>query len=343
MAKFQPSDYSGYGLAMFGAVLFATKGIFIKFAYAEGIDADTLLAMRMAFALPIFSGTALYLWVKRPAAERPSRRMLVGGALTGVLGYYISSWLDFMGLVYISAQLERLILFTYPFFTIVFTALMFRKPIDRSASAGAIVSYSGLVLVMTGSSASAHGDILTGGAFVLTAAASFALYQVLAREFIIRMGSDFYTGFAMSAATIAVFLHFFATGHDLGDFVLTPAGYGIVAGLAFFATLAPAFAMAAGLGRIGAQSTSIISTLSPVATVILAVSILGEPFGVVDAMGTLLVVSGVGVYTLIDNRRRASEQRTFQPLIASEALEAAPQPIPGYPDKQGRPPGQPAS
>lgn len=304
MRKTHHHGLAGYGYAMLGAVLFATKGIFIKFAYAEGIDTETLMALRMGISLPFFTGIALWIWLRRPA-QRPAPRLLAGGALVGVLGYYVSSWLDFTGLAYISAQLDRLILFTYPFFTILFAALLFRQQPKASALAGAAVSYAGLVLVMTGGSNNGgHGDVVTGGLFVLAAAFTFGLYQVLAREFIVRMGSDFYTGLAMSAAATAAFIHFAASGHDLHSLAVSPSGLGISIGLALFGTVLPAFAIAAGLARIGAQGTAIIGTLSPLATTVLAVSLLGEPFGVVDALGTLLVVGGVGIYTLVDSRAR---------------------------------------
>lgn len=305
MRKTLHTGLAGYGYAMLGAVLFATKGIFIKFAYAEGVDTETLMALRMGISLPFFTGIALWIWLRRPA-QRPSPHLLAGGALVGVLGYYVSSWLDFKGLAYISAQLDRLILFTYPFFTILFAALLFRQKLRVSALAGAAVSYAGLVLVMAGGSSSngGHGDVVTGGLFVLAAAFTFGLYQVLAREFIVRMGSDFYTGLAMSAAATAAFIHFGASGHDLHSLAVSPTALGISTGLALFATVLPAFAMAAGLARIGAQGTAIIGTLSPLATTVLAVSLLGEPFGLVDALGTLLVVGGVGIYTLVDSRAR---------------------------------------
>jgi len=295
----------GYAYSALGAVLFATKGIFIKLAYAQGLDTETLLALRMVFSVPVFAGIALFIWLRRPRERRPSPRLLIGGAAVGVLGYFISSWLDFTGLSYLSAQLERLILFTYPFFTIIFAALLLRHPIKPHSIAGAAVSYAGLLLVMLKSGHAGHGAIATGGAFVLAAAVSFGLYQVLAREFIVRVGGDFYTGLAMSTAGICAFVLFGATGHHLADFAVSPKAMGIAAGLALFATIFPAFAMAAGLGRIGAQGTAVIGTLSPLVTTVLAVVLLGEPFGMVDAIGTLLVVGGVGLYTVIDSRARA--------------------------------------
>lgn len=306
MVRTFPSAFSGYAYAMVGAFLFATKGIFIKFAYDEGVDTETLIALRMAFSLPIFTGTALWFWFQHPD-KRSSARMIAGGFIVGMLGYYLSSWLDFKGLLYISTQLERLILFTYPFFTIGFAFLIFRQRPGPAAIWGALVSYIGLMVIILGSrqDANAHDNLALGSMLVLGAAFTFGLYQVLAREFIVRMGSSFYTGLAMTGASVATFLHFFLSGHGITDMVtITPRAMGIVVGLAVFATIIPAFAMAASLARIGAQGTAVIGTLSPLATIVLAVILLGEPFGLIDAAGTFLVIAGVGLYTYFDNKSR---------------------------------------
>lgn len=299
-----PAAWSGYAYAGAGALLFATKGIFIKLAYAEGVDTATLLALRMAIALPFFLIVGIWVYRRRSASGRPGGRLFLAAALTGMLGYWWSSWLDFEGLHYLTAQFERLILFTYPFFTFLFASLLFRRPVHRHAVVGALIAYVGLALVALATPSMQGDGLWLGIGLVLAAAICFGLYQVLAREQIVRIGSDLYTAIAMTGAALAIFVQFAVSGHGIGDFAgLSDRALLIGLALAIFGTVLPAFAMAVGLARIGAQGTAVIGAVSPVFTILLAVSLLGEPFSLLDACGALLVMAGVGYYTLIDIRR----------------------------------------
>lgn len=309
---------AGYAMSAFGAMLFATKGILIKLIYAHDVGVLSLLALRMLLATPVFVAVGLIEWRRRPVHERPDLSALAGAALVGMIGYHLSSWLDFEGLARIDAQSERLILFTYPFLVILFGKLIFGRPLAVHAVAGALISYAGIATMFGGAPARLTDTALTGAGFVLAAAVSFALYQLFAREMIVKCGAALFTAVAMSAAGVSLLAQFFLS-HPASELAIEAAAWPLVITLAAFATVAPAFLMAAGTARVGAQGNAIIATLSPTVTVGLAVTVLGEPFGWPEAAGTLLVLAGVGLFTLVDARRARR----------AGALSAARPPSPG--------------
>jgi drug/metabolite transporter (DMT)-like permease len=295
----------GYGLAALGAALFASKAIFVKLAYLERTDASLLLALRMAFALPFFLAIGVYAVRRRRqlGLPSPSWRTLLACTASGFIGYYLSTLLDFEGLTYISAQLERLVLFSYPLFVMVLGALFFGGRITMRGVIAGLITYAGLAAAVTQEGVSFGGwNTLTGVGLVLAAAFTFAFYQLLAKGFIEKMGSLFFTAVAMTASSIASIAHYVIVsgGAPAGD--LSGRFLVIGAALAVFATVVPSFLINAGLGRIGPQATAMIGTLSPLFTILLAVMILGEPFTLMNALGTALVLVGIGYYTWADMR-----------------------------------------
>lgn len=285
----------GYALAAIGALLFSTKAIAIKLAYADAADAETLLAWRMGVSFPIY---AVIAWLairqrRRRGVPLPSRRLVVRAALVGALGYWFASYTDFLGLEYISASFERLILFTYPLFVVVLGALFFGQPIRPRALAAIGVSYAGLAFIFAGQSSIGDDRVLLGAGLVLVAAMAFALYQLLAKQVIDRMRPRLFTCVAMGGAGVMAFAHFLLT-HPLGDLVVTPrvALLGVFLGIG--ATVIPSFFLNAALHRISPQANATIGTLSPVATILLAVLILGERMTRADLIGSAFVLAGVG-------------------------------------------------
>jgi drug/metabolite transporter (DMT)-like permease len=257
----------------------------------------------MALATPVFFGVGLIHWSRLAPGSRPSGATLVKAAAVGILGYYVSSWLDFEGLQTLEAQTERLILFTYPVLVILFGAMFFGRPLTARALIAAAFSYGGLFVMFAG--APHRADSLSGGALVLMAAAAFAVYQLFAADLIRQTGAALFTAVAMSAAGVAVMVHYAVSRPDLPH-SLPAEAIALVVVLAVFATVVPAFLMSAGTARIGAQGTAIVSSVSPIATVLLAVTILDEPFGPPEAVGTLLVLGGVGWFTWRESHSRRS-------------------------------------
>ena len=298
-----PSKIVGYGLAAAGAALFSSKAIFIKLAYLERADASLMLATRMAFSLPFFIAIGLYALGKRRRAglPPPTARTLGFAVINGFIGYYIASYLDFAGLLYITAQLERLVLFTYPVFVMLLGYLFFKGRITWNGIIAALITYAGLALVFANGITIEGWDTAIGTALVLAAALTFALYQLLAKSLIADMGSLLFTAVGMSAASIAGLTHYAVTAAQIVPHVSWHY-LALAAATAIFATVVPSFLINAGLGRIGPQATAMISTISPLVTIILAMIFLGEAFTVIDAIGTALILDGIGYYTWADSR-----------------------------------------
>ena len=294
----------GYACAALGAALFSTKAIIIKLAYAEASNAETLLALRMALSLPFYFAVGLL--AIRAGRNRgttpPGGGLVLRAAAVGLLGYWFASYTDFLGLVYISAQFERLILFTYPAFVVLFGALFFGQPVQARALLGIAISYAGLAAIFATKLTEFGTDVVKGAALVLAAAVAFALYQLLAKGLIARIGPPLFTCIAMSGAAAAALLQFALT-QPLGSILVGPQLllYGLM--IAVGATVLPSFLLNAALHRISAQANATIGTVSPVVTILLAVAILGETLTWVDAAGTALVLAGVGWFTLADRKR----------------------------------------
>ena len=299
----------GYALTIAGSAFFATKGIFIKLAYgpestALAVDAITILALRMAFSMPVYAAILAWAWRRQVifGRPRPSARQTVTVIGLGLLGYYISSFTNFSGLQYITAQFERLILFTYPMFVMLLGALFFGARVSIWGVVSLAVSYAGIVLVYFRGDIALGENVMLGAGLVMTAAFCFALYQLLAKRALARVGGRLFTCIAMLSAGSGVLLHYAVqslAGAAAYDLLALPVRvYWLAAGIAFFATILPSFMLNAGLERLGAQTVAMIGTLSPIYTILMATTLLGEPFALVDAAGTVLVIAGVGLYTL---------------------------------------------
>ena len=291
----------GYLYAGAGAALFSTKAIFIKLAYMEVANAALMLALRMAMALPFFVAVGLYAvyQLRQNGKAMPGWGLTIRALFTGFVGYYISSLLDFEGLVYITAQLERLVLFTYPIFVMFLGWLFFGARLTWLSIMAAAITYAGLVVVFLTDLPTGAMATVIGTSLVLGCALTFAVYQLLAKNFISAMGSALFTSIALSGSAFACIAHYIITSWSF-DFSSSPRFFWLAAGTAFFATVLPSFLVNAGLSRISPQSTSMIATISPLITISLAVWILGEPFTLADAIGSAMVIAGVGVYALTD-------------------------------------------
>ena len=291
----------GYALVGIGAALFSSKAIFIKLAYAESPDAPKVLAFRMIVSLPFFVGIGLYAYQRRSKTELPalSWRDLSGTLVAGLIGYYIAMILDFEGLIYIPAGMERLVLFTYPIFVIVLGWAFFGERLLARSLWAAAITYAGLAFVLWQGFSITGWNTALGATLVMLSAVTFALYQLFAKTYIARLGSTIFTSVALSGAAVACVLHYAVASGGL-SLVASPRFWSLAAATGLVATVLPNFLVNAGLARIGPQSTAMISTISPMVTIALAVAILGEEFTSLDALGTLLVIGGIGLHTWFD-------------------------------------------
>lgn len=285
---------TGFIFTFLGAVLFSTKAIIVKKAFADTpVDALTLLTLRMIFSLPFFVGIAI-LASNKKENTRLTKRQWIHIGIIGLFGYYISSLLDFIGLQYVSAGLERLILFLYPTFTVLINAFIFRqriKPVQKIALA---LTYAGIAIAYLGElRINIHNpDLVLGSFMIFLCSITYSIYIVGSGRIIPTVGPTKFTAFAMLAATTGIFVHFTFAGnyHRLSS----GAGiwhYGIL--LAIVATVVPALLISNGMKRIGSNNVAIISGIGPVATILQAHFILGEPIFAAQVAGTSLVIAGV--------------------------------------------------
>ena len=296
----------GYAFAAIGAILFSTKAVAIRLAYTEPVDAATLLALRMALAIPFYVaiGALAIADFRRRKTPLPALKTMVHAALVGALGYWFASYSDFLGLEFISAQFERLILFTYPLFVVIFGALFFRQPMRLRALGAIGVSYAGLALIFVEKLESGGSNAVVGAGLVLASALAFAFYQLLAKKVIAVMGPRLFTCVAMSGAAVGAFLTFLVS-HPVADLAVSPRVFGLSVFLAIGATVLPSFFLNAALHRISAQSNAAIGTVSPVVTIVLAAIFLGERLSPTGIFGAVLVLIGVGWFTLADRPARS--------------------------------------
>lgn len=292
----------GYGLAALGSALFATKGILIKLAYgqAQDLDAMTLLAIRMGLAMPVYMLILIWVLRTKPRPVNLKFRHYLSAGSMGLLGYYVASFLDFSGLVHITAQLERLILFTYPAFVMVLGAMFFGKRITVGGFLSMLIAYMGLAVIFARGSIAIGEHVMLGSLLVFGAAFSFAIFQLIAGKQIKIFGSALFTCMAMISAGLGILTHFAVESvvtDGFGRLNQPKEIWMLGAAIAVIATLIPSFLINIALGRIGAQAVAVVGMVSPLATIVLAVTLLGEPFGLVDGFGTALTIFGIGLFT----------------------------------------------
>jgi len=286
----------GIAMAVAGVVCFSLRPILIKLAYGYVVDPVTLIALRMIFSLPFFLVAAV--WVGRDARRAPlSRRDVWAIVLLGFVGYYFSSFADFLGLQYISAGLGRLILFMYPTLVVLLSmAFLHKRPTARDVVALG-VTYSGVALVMANAAQSANKDLVLGAALCFASAAGYAVYLVAGSQVVQRVGSMRFTAYAMSVASAFCILQFLLL-RPFSALAMPAQVYGLAIAMALVATVLPVFITTEALKRIGANQVALFGALGPVTTVFFGWVGLDEVMTPVQLAGAALVLAGVLLVTL---------------------------------------------
>jgi len=287
----------GVFLATAGTGLFALKSIFIKLAYAEGLNADSVLMLRMAISLPIYLAIIFWLSKNKPIAKRKIYQNLPIIVLLGFIGYFLSSWLDLKGLEYITAQLERLTLFTYPIWVAVLGAIFFKTPLTLKVVLSILISYFGLWIVFNEELQFSGEQTVWGTLFVMFAALSFSIYVLVSKKIIGEITSLWFTSLAMSISSVFVLIYYFIF-FDISAIDISAEAWLWVFLLAIISTVLPSFMIAEAIHKIGGAQTSVVGMLGPVFTIAIAAWILDEPFGISHLIGLIFVLVGIGVLTL---------------------------------------------
>ena len=293
----------GFLISIGGAILFSTKAIWVKLAFRNtGVDAITLLTLRMLLSLPFYIAAA---WIsgKKENVQPLSKRDFSWIIILGILGYYLSSLFDFIGLQYISAGLERLILFLYPTFAVLLNTYLFKQRITRIQFLALRITYTGIGIAYYAELGTVqHNYSFYFGSFmVFLCAVTYSFYLVGTGRMVTRAGATRYTAYAMLAATAGVFVHFIVKQQWQSINMSWELGWYSLA-LAIIATVIPSFMISAGMKKIGSNNTSIITSIGPVSTIIQASVFLNEPILITQILGTALVIAGVILIGWQNNR-----------------------------------------
>lgn len=324
------STFGTFCLVAGSSILFCSKSVFAKMAYAHGVDAITVLALRMAFALPLFAGLAIF--ASRGAAPLTGADWARMAGL-GFVGYYISSLVNFTGLQYVSVGLERIILYTYPSLVLAYSALVLRTRIRPVMWAACAAAWVGIVAAFAGEMHNPIRDVGRtgfGAVLIFISAMTYATFIMLSGSMIQRVGAMRFTGIAVGFSCLFILAHYGAT-HALPTLARQPApvyGLGII--LAVFGTFAPSVLLSLGLRRAGPQKFAIISTVGPVATLFLAWLTLGEHLNAGQAVGFVLTLGG-GLMISVFKEKPPQALRPTQFKSSNDAtsrLEKAASPAP---------------
>lgn len=290
---------TGLTLALLGSIAFSGKAIIVKLAYRHGVDAVTLIMYRMLFALPIFAVMAWWASRGKPPLTRKDWLGVLGLGLTG---YYLASFLDFAGLAYISASLERLILYLNPTLVVMLGWVLYRRSITWGQAVGMLISYCGVVLVF-GHEANLQGtNAAWGTLLVFLSAVSYAIYLVYSGEMVRRLGSLRLVGLATTVACLLCLLQFVVL-RPFSAAVVAPEVIWLSILNATLCTAAPVLMVMMAIERVGAGMTAQTGMVGPLSTILMGVWILGEPFTVWVAAGTALVITGIFVFTQLARRQ----------------------------------------
>ncbi|MDQ7073734.1 MAG: DMT family transporter [Gammaproteobacteria bacterium] len=289
--------WKGFILASLGTALFSVKSIFIKLAYAAGSDPESVLLLRMLIAAPFFFVIALWQWRSNVHFRQTAHAgLLMKVMLVGFIGYYLASLLDLKGLALISAQLERMLLFTYPIMVAILGFLFFKQPLSIKMGLALLFSYLGISLIYQQEARFSGAEIALGTLLVLLSALSFSFYVLFSKQLIQKLGSVPFTSVAMLFSTLFMLLHYgLLMEHEVlinNEILLWTVL------LAIFSTVVPSFMISSAIGLIGPAQTGIVGTLGPLVTLVLAVTFLGEQFTYFHLAGFCLVVLGVSLLTL---------------------------------------------
>jgi len=289
---------TGFLISFTGAILFSTKAIIIKKAFhAVATDALTLLTLRMVFSLPFYLVAAV--WGSRKEGNvKMNRGQWLRVIGLGLLGYYLSSLFDFIGLQYISAGLERLILFIYPSLAVLINAVLFRQKINSAQRWALVLTYIGIGIAYFGELKvdNSNPNFYWGSLMIFLCAITYAFYLAGTGRMVPVLGAAKFTTYSMLVATGGVLLHFTVRALLRGDDPLIIAGkglWGYALLLALVATVIPSFLLAEGMKRIGANNAAIITSVGPVSTILQAHFILGDKIFAEQVVGTVLVIIGV--------------------------------------------------
>ena len=281
---------SGVFIAVVGIVLFSAKAVMVKLAYEYEVSSIHLLLFRMLFSLPVY--IAFILFYKPKQQDKIKKVDYLWLVFFGFIGYYLASYFDFLGLQYIKAGLERIILFVYPTLVLIISKIFFKKKISKKQLIAIVITYVGVVVAFWNDIELSENNIYLGAFLVFLSALTYASYLVGSGWLIPKFGVVLFTSYAMVVSTICVVIHYLITDR-LSIMNYSSEVYVLGALMAFVSTLIPSFLVSLAIKKMGASSFSIIGSVGPISTIILAYIFLNETVSSLQIFGSIIVISGV--------------------------------------------------
>ena len=298
------TNKQGFAFAIGAALLFSCKPIIIKWAYTYGIDALSLMLLRMVLALPVYLAIGILLIQKQKLIQQNKLTFKHGltAAFVGLFGYYLASLLDLKGLELANAQLERIILYAYPTLVVILGAVIFKHKVTKQQLGALALCYAGIICIFLQDLSLQGKQVIQGSLLILLSALSYAVYMLFSKKHIDRLGSLLFTCISMTSATVATIIHTGlvltitgsgSSGFNSNNWEFSPELMAIVLLLTFAATVVPSFMISEAVKRIGAANAALTGTVGPIMTSIMAVVLLGEIFTLYHGLGMVLVILGV--------------------------------------------------
>jgi len=281
----------GVIIGIIGIVLFSSKAVMVKLAYNYKVDPVSMLLLRMAFSFPFYVIIALF-WKTSKQNTSFKKVDVFWIVFFGFVGYYLASLFDFIGLEYIKASLERVILFIYPTIVLLLNRIFFKKRITKKQLFAIALTYIGIVITFSRELSISGNNTYIGGFFVILSAITYASYLVGSGWLIPKFGVLKFTSYAMLVSCLCVFVHY-AFVFETNIFALEWQVYILGALIAIFATVIPSFLVSESIKIINASNFAIVAGIGPISTIVLAMIFLNESLTGLQIIGTLLVIFGI--------------------------------------------------
>lgn len=284
-------QFSGVLIAITGVLLFSAKAVLVKLCYTYNVDTVSILMLRMGFALPIF--VVIGIFKSEKGKEPIDLKALLSIIGLGVLGYYGASYFDFLGLKYIDASLERLVLFVYPTAVVLLSLVFLKKKIQKKQLLAILITYFGLAIVFfPGLFGREYRSDAFGVTMIVLSALTYASYLVASQYFVPKFGTVRFTTAAMIVSCIVVAIHY-SLDVDADVFGLPKMVYVYGFVMAIFSTVIPSYLISEAINRLGASKVAIIGSLGPVSTISLSILFLGESLNIYQILGGVIIIFGV--------------------------------------------------
>lgn len=292
--KFSKVTNSGVLIAILGIILFSAKAIMVKLAYQYDVSSIHLLLFRMLFSLPFYLGISIISKPLQPSRIKNKDYLWI--VFFGFVGYYLASYFDFLGLKYIKAGLERIILFIYPTFVIILSKIIFKKNLSRNQIIAILITYFGVVITFQNEIQLNSDNTVLGIILILLSALTYASYLVGSGWLIPKFGVKLFTSYAMLVSTICVIIHYLvADRNNIFEYPYQVYILGFL--MAIFSTLIPSFLVSLAIKKLGASNFSILGSVGPISTILLAYLFLGERLTFWQVIGSIIVIIGISFVT----------------------------------------------